>query len=75
MTDPQEQAQAYQALVLQYEDTNRAIQVLIAAYGGHTENMPPDAMQRYRDLAQQRDVLDNQIKAIQATWLNYPDDD
>ncbi|MFP4323103.1 MAG: hypothetical protein ACLFTK_11675 [Anaerolineales bacterium] len=70
MMDPEDQARRYRALVLQYEDLSQAIQALMEQYGGHTENMPAEAMQRYRELAEARDILYNQIKAIEAGWLD-----
>lgn len=65
----QEQAQHYRDLVEQYETVGEAIQSLIRANGGHTEKMSPSDMQRYRQLAQERDDLYNQIKAIEAAWF------
>jgi hypothetical protein len=69
MSDDSEQAQFYQKLVQEYETLGNQIQDLIRRNGGHTENMSPSDMQIYRQLASLRDDLYNQIKAIEAEWL------
>jgi len=65
----QETAQQYRQLVEDYESIGEDIQILIRKYGGHTENMTPDAMRQYRQLATQRDELYNKIKIIEADWF------
>jgi hypothetical protein len=69
MSSDSEQAQTYQRLVQEYETLGNQIQDLIRRTGGHTENMSPSDMQIYRQLACLRDDLYNQIKAIEAEWL------
>ncbi len=70
MPDNLTQAQHYQNLVLAYEELDKKIDALMESVGGHTENMSPEDLQRYRQLAAERDELYNQIKEIEAGWLN-----
>lgn len=69
MTGEDQQAQAYQAVVLAYEQVGSQIHALIQRYGGHSDAIPPDQMNHYRQLAAQRDDLYNQLKTIEASWL------
>lgn len=57
--------QRYQQIVLQYEALDEQIDALIMEYGGGSENMPPDAYARYRDLARQRDELFNEMRELE----------
>lgn len=70
MPDDLTQAQRYQNLVLAYEELDKKIDALMESVGGHTENMSPEGLQHYRQLAAERDELYNQIKEIEAGWLN-----
>lgn len=70
MSDDLTQAQLYQKLVLAYEELDKKIDALMESVGGHTENMSPRDVQLYRQLAWERDELYNQIKEIEAGWLN-----
>jgi hypothetical protein len=70
MPDEREQAQTYRSLVLRYEEIGNQIQALIDKHNGHSENMSPEDMGVYRQLAEQRDELYNQIKDIEASWLD-----
>ncbi|MBZ0309603.1 MAG: hypothetical protein K8I82_26300 [Anaerolineae bacterium] len=70
MPDNLTQAQHYQNLVLAYEELDKKIDALMESVGGHTENMSPSDLQLYRQLAAERDELYNQIKEIEAGWLN-----
>ena len=55
----------YQDIVLQYEALDEQIDALIMQYDGMSENMPPDAYARYRELARQRDDLFNEMRALE----------
>jgi uncharacterized heparinase superfamily protein len=57
--------QAYRKLVLLYEALDAEIDKLIMAHGGHSEDMPPEDLQRYRDLAHKRDDLQNQMREME----------
>lgn len=70
MPGESEQAQAYRKLVLAYEELDQKIDALMESVGGHSENMSPDDLAIYRRLAQERDELYNQIKEIEAGWLD-----
>lgn len=70
MSDNPEKAQHYRKLVLDYETLDQQIDTLLEENGGHTEKMSATDMERYRELAQRRDELFNQIKDIEAGWLN-----
>ena len=70
MDKESQQAKDYRDLVDRYELTGEAIQALINKHGGHTENMSKDDMEQYRELADLRDTLHNQMKAIEADWFS-----
>lgn len=70
MSGDSEQAQLYQNLVLAYEELDKKIDALMESVGGHSENMSPKDLASYRQLAQERDDLYNQIKEIEASWLD-----
>lgn len=57
--------QRYKDIVLQYEALDEEIDALIMQYDGMSENMPPDAYSRYRDLARQRDELFNEMRTLE----------
>ncbi len=40
-----------------YEALDEEIDTLIMAHGGTSEQMPPEDLERYRELARQRDEL------------------
>ncbi len=70
MPDDLSQAQQYQKLVLAYEALDQKIDALMESVGGHSENMSPADLATYRQLAQERDELYNQMKEIEAGWLD-----
>lgn len=70
MPDAQEQAQHYQNLIAEYEGLSQQIQALLDANAGHTENLAEADMLKYRQLAKRRDELYDQIKSIEASWLD-----
>ena len=63
--DELERVQKYRELVLLYESLDHQIDDLIMQYDGGTENMPPDALARYRELAHQRDEVQNDMRALE----------
>lgn len=70
MSADKEQAQGYQELSQQYEALSKTIQDLLKQAGGHTKDLSPQALQDYRRLAAQRDELYEQMKTLEAGWLN-----
>ena len=60
-----ERVQAYQKLVLEYEALDEEIDGLLARHQGATENMSDDDYERYRDLADRRDQVYNQLKILE----------
>lgn len=62
--DTRAQVERYRLLVLSYEKLDKEIDELIMSYGGGTEKMPQEAVERYRELARQRTDLYNDIR-----WL------
>jgi hypothetical protein len=73
MAEDREQVQAYQKLVVSYEAKGEEIAALMERNGGHTENMSDADMHLYRQLAQERDDLFNQIKEMEANLLQDED--
>ena len=68
-----ERVQVYQRLVLEYEALDEQIDALIAQHHGSTESMPDEAYQRYRELANHRDYVYNQMKRLEREI--FPDDE
>jgi hypothetical protein len=66
--------QQYRKLVLVYEALDEEIDQLIMANGGHTEDMAPDMMDRYRNLARRRDDVQNDMRALEQE-LQIDDED
>lgn len=60
-----QQVHRYQQLVLQYEALDREIDALIMTHGGGTENMSPEALSHYRELAYRRDDIQNEMRALE----------
>jgi hypothetical protein len=69
MSDDQRDAlhrvQEYRKIVLLYEALDKQIDDLIMTYGGVMEKMPPEALTRYRELARQRDDMQNDMRALE----------
>ena len=57
--------QKYQTLVLEYEALDKEIDALIMAHGGSSEKMPPEDLERYRDLARKRDDLQGEMHELE----------
>lgn len=60
-----EQVQVYREMVLRYESLDEQIDALIMGYGGTSDRMPPEAHTEYRQLANQRDELLSDIRAME----------
>lgn len=60
-----QQVHRYQELVLEYEALDHQIDALIMAHGGGTENMPPEELAHYRELAYRRDDVQNEMRALE----------
>jgi len=68
-SDILQQVQYYRKVVLMYEALDEEIDSLIMAHGGTSDKMPPADLERYRDLARQRDELLNEMRAIEQKLL------
>ncbi len=68
-----ERVRQYKQLVLEYEALDEEIDTLLAQHGGATEKMPDEAYQRYRELANHRDYVYNQMKRLEREI--FPDDE
>ena len=55
----------YQELVLAYEALDKEIDALIMAHGGSSEKMPPEDLERYRNLARQRDDVQGEMHELE----------
>jgi hypothetical protein len=63
--DPLVLVQKYQQLVIAYETLDHEIDHLIMAHGGTSDKMPPDALATYRQLARQRDDIQNEMRELE----------
>jgi len=66
--------QQYRKLVLVYEALDEEIGQLILASGGHTDQMSPETMARYRNLARRRDDVENDMRSLEQE-LQIDDED
>jgi hypothetical protein len=66
--------QQYRKTVLVYEALNAQIDALLAAYRGDLSQMPPEERQRYRELAQKRDEVLNDMRGLEQE-LHIDDDE
>lgn len=64
------EVQEYRKLVLLYEAIQKKINELITTSGGGTEQMSDPDRQRYRELAGQRDELQNEMRILEQRLLN-----
>ncbi len=64
-----EKIQIYQTLVSQYELIDYHIDQLIMKYGGASANMTELALQEYRQLAEQRTALLNEMRVLEEELL------
>ena len=74
-SDLLQQVQYYRKVVLMYEALDKEIDTLIMAHGGTSDKMPPADLDRYRDLARQRDELHNEMAEIEQKLLDNDSDD
>lgn len=68
--DMLDQVQHYRNVVATYENLRREINDLLMKHGGGTENMPPEDLQRYRDLAHQRDEIASEMRWLEQQLLD-----
>jgi hypothetical protein len=64
-SDALNEVRNYRKLVLIYEALDEQIDKLIMENGGASENMPPEALERYRDLARKRDDVLNEMRVLE----------
>lgn len=68
--NPLHQVQRYRELVLRYEALDAEIDELIMSYGGKMEQMPHEALTRYRALARERDDVQNEMRQLEQLLLD-----
>lgn len=68
--DMLQKVEDYRRLVLLYEKLHAEINALISRYGGSSENMPPDELAHYRDLARNRDETLNDMRWLEQQLLD-----
>lgn len=68
-TNDLNQIQEYQKLVLQYEAVDEEIDALLARHNGSTEKMSDSDYEHYRELANHRDYIYNQMKTLERQIL------
>jgi hypothetical protein len=66
----QDKIQRYREIVLQYEKIDEEIDALIMASDGMPDKMPPEAKERYRQLAANRDELQNEMRWLERQLLD-----
>jgi hypothetical protein len=64
-----DKVQRYREIVIQYEELDSVIDALIMTAEGKPENMSPDDLQQYRDLAHKRDELQNEMRWLESQLL------
>ena len=64
-TDALNEVRNYRKMVLIYEALDEQIDKLIMENGGTSDKMPPEAIERYRDLARKRDDVLNEIRVME----------
>lgn len=64
------QVQNYRKLVLIYEALQKQINALIMAGGGNSEQMSEEDRTRYRELANRRDEVLNEIRVLEQRLLD-----
>lgn len=65
-----DKVQRYRQIVLQYETLDEEIDTLIMAADGKPENLSPDELQHYRELAHRRDELQNEMRWLESQLLD-----
>jgi hypothetical protein len=69
------QVELYQQLVLEYEKLDHQIDALLMRNHGRTEDMSDEDYLEYRELADRRDEIHNQIQALESALLDDETDD
>ncbi len=69
-TDDKTRIELYQHLVIEYEKLDEQIDALLMRNNGHTEGMPDADYRAYRELAERRDEVHNQIQALENKLLD-----
>jgi hypothetical protein len=72
-SEARHEVQNYRKLVLIYEALDEEIDRLIMVNGGTSEQMSPEAHERYRDLARKRDDVLNEMRLLEHK-LNLDDE-
>jgi hypothetical protein len=71
--DSFDKVRRYRELVLRYEKLDEVIDALIMAAGGVPDKMSPDDRERYRELARQRDELQNEMRWLEQQLMEEDD--
>ena len=69
-SDLKQQVAIYQRIVEQYEQLDEEIDNLLMAHDGRSDRMSAEAHARYRNLANQRDELYNEMRALEQSLLS-----
>jgi hypothetical protein len=74
MTEPSSEVRAaivyYQQVVHSYEALDERIDALLASYGGNVDQMSDTDKQHYREMARQRDELQNELRILEHDLLD-----
>jgi hypothetical protein len=73
-SDALQKVQNYRSIVLQYEAVDAEIDALIMAHGGGSEKMTDEERTRYRELANRRDELLNEMRLLEKQLLDDDDE-
>lgn len=73
--DEKERIAHYNQIVAQYHAIHQQINNLLHTYDGGTKNMPETQIQHYRQLAQERDELYNEMRQLEQTLFTDSADD
>ncbi len=69
-SDLKQQVAIYQRIVEQYEQLDEEIDNLLMAHDGRSDRMSAEDHARYRNLANQRDELYNEMRALEQSLLS-----
>jgi hypothetical protein len=69
-----DKVQMYRNIVLQYEAVDAEIDALLMSHGGGSEKMSDDERARYRQLANRRDELLNEMRLLEMQLLDDEDE-
>jgi hypothetical protein len=68
--EARQRVKAYEQAVIAYETMDREVDQLLQKAGGHTKDLSDALYARYRELADQRDLAYNQMKALEEGLLS-----